>query len=168
MIINEEIEKLKLEREKKIKEQEELKLKNDTLNQFKDYFVEKMKNDENDKTKEDKIEFVFIFLMEKLNLVIKEQNKDEKMKKIFEINFIKFESQLMLKAISQSIKLNLYDMQFSQFLSDNKDYEKILYSKNFDIDNKEENTKSLISIEFEHNIKFLISPFKIKLHFGKQ
>ena len=165
---NEEIEKLKLEREKKIKEQEELKLKNDTLNQFKDYFVEKMKNDENDKTKEDKIEFVFIFLMEKLNLVIKEQNKDEKMKKIFEINFIKFESQLMLKAISQSIKLNLYDMQFSQFLSDNKDYEKILYSKNFDIDKKEENTKSLISIEFEHNIKFPISPFKIKLHFGKQ
>ena len=91
---NDEIEKLKLEREKKIKEQDELKLKNNTLNQFKDYFTGMLKNDESVKSKEDKTEFMFIFLMEKLNLVIKEQNKERKTKKIFEINFIKFESQL--------------------------------------------------------------------------
>ena len=164
---NDEIEKLKLEREKKIKEQDELKLKNNTLNQFKDYFTGMLKNDESVKSKEDKTEFMFIFLMEKLNLVIKEQNKERKTKKIFEINFIKFESQLIIKTISQSIKFNLNDMQFSQYLSENKNYETILYSKNIDFDKKDE-IISLISIEFEHNTKFPISPFKIKLHFGKQ
>ena len=164
---NDEIEKLKIEREKKIKEQNELKLKNNTLNQFKDYFAGMLKSDENDKSKEDKTEFMFIFLMEKLNLVIKEQNKEKKTKKIFEINFMKFETQLIIKSISQSIRLNLNDMQFNQYLSENKNYETILYSKNIDIDKKDE-LISLISIEFEHNTKLPISPFKIKLHFGKQ
>ena len=126
-----------------------------------------LKNDESNKSKEDKAEFIFVFLMEKLNLVIKEQTKDKYMKKIFEINFIKFESQIIVKTISQSIKLKLNDMQFSQFLSENKNYEKILYSKSMNIDKKDE-VSSLISIEFEHNTKFPISPFKITLHFGKQ
>ena len=86
-----EIDKLKLEREKKIKEQKELREKNSTMNQFKDYITGILKIGEGDKLKEDKIEFLFMFLMETLNLVIKEEKKGEKMRKIFEINFIQFE-----------------------------------------------------------------------------
>ena len=61
---NNEIEKLKLERDKKIKEQKELKEKNSTMNQFKDYVTGMLKGGDGDKLKEDKIEFVFMFLME--------------------------------------------------------------------------------------------------------
>ena len=162
-----EIDKLKLEREKKLKEQKEIQLKNSTLNKFKDYVSGMFQNSDGDKSKEDKIEFFFNFLMENLNLIIKEEEKGEKMKKIFEINFIKFETLLIIKTISQYIRLTLKDMKFSQFLSDNKNYEKILYSENINANQKGDEL-SLISVEFEHNIKFLISPFKFKILFGKQ
>ena len=163
-----EIDKLKLEREKKIKEQKELREKNSTMNQFKDYITGILKIGEGDKLKEDKIEFLFMFLMEKLNLVIKEEKKGEKMRKIFEINFIQFETQAVIKTISQFIKVSLKDMKFSQFLSENKNYETILYSQNISEKQKENDEISLILMEFEHNLKFPISPFKFKLHFGKQ
>ena len=163
---NEEIDKLKSEREKKVKEQKEIQLKNSTLNQFKDYISEKVSSDQTDKSKEDKEEFIFSFIMDKLNLIIKEEKKDV-MKKIFEINLIEFEAKSIVKTLSQFIKLTLKDMEFIQFLSPNKNYEKILYSENMkNEENKEES--SLILIEFVHNVKFPISPFKFTLHFGKQ
>ena len=163
---NEEIDKLKLEREKKIKEQKELQIKNSTLNQFQEYVSGIIQNIEGDKTKEDKEEFSFEFIMEKLNLIIKEE-KNTEMNEIFEINFIKFKSELILKSFTQSIRLTLKDMKINQFLSENKNYETILYSEEIDSEKNEEEN-SLILIEFEHNIKLEISPFKFKLHFGKQ
>ena len=162
-----EIDKLKIEREKKLKEQKEIQLKNSTLNKFKDYVSGMFQNSDGDKSKEDKIEFFFNFLMENLNLIIKEEEKGEKMKKIFEINFIKFETLLIIKTISQYIRLTLKDMKFSQFLSENKNYEKILYSENINSKQKCEDI-SLISVDFEHNIKLPISPFKFRVLFGKQ
>ena len=170
---SEEIDKLKAEREKKIKEQKELKIKNSTMNRFKGYLTGIMNNTDGDKSKEDKIIFVFMFIMNELDFVIKEEKKDEKnekkMNKIFEINFIKFETQVIIKTISQFIKLSLYDMKFAQYLSKNQNYEKILFSQK--ISNEEQDPSqdiSLILIEFEHNMKFPISPFKFKLNFGKQ
>ena len=163
-----EIEKLKKEREKKVKEQEELREKNSTMNQFKDYISGILKAEAEDKLKEDKIEFAFSLVMDKLNLIIKEEKKEEKMKKIFEIDFIKFKTEIILKTISQFIKLSLNDMKFSQFLSENKDYETILYSQYISEEKKEKEEASLILIQFEHNLKFPISPFKFKLLFEKQ
>ena len=167
---NAEIDKLKLEREKKIKEQKELQEKNSTMNKFNDLVSSMLQIGEGDNAKEDKIEFVFIFLMEKLNLVIKEEKEDKNMKKIFEINFFNFETQIILRTISQFIKVSLKDMKFSQFLSKNKNYETILYSENLIQKEKEKEKEeaSLILIEFEHNLKLEISPFKFKLNFGKQ
>ena len=164
-----EIDKLKLERDKKIKEQKELQEKNSTMNQFKDFVSSMLKGGgEGDKSKEEKTQFVFMLMMEQLNLIIKEEKKDEKMKKIFEINLIKFEAQIIIKTISQFIKLSLNDMKFSQFLSANKNYEMILYSQNILEEKKDDRDVSLISVIFEHNLKFPISPFKFRLLFGKQ
>ena len=98
---NNEIDKLKLEREKKIKEQKELREKNSTLNIFKDYSSGMLKADGSDNQKEEKTEFIFTFIMAQLNLIIKEEKKEEEMKKIFEINFIKFETLLTIKTLSQ-------------------------------------------------------------------
>ena len=165
---NEEINKLKAERDKKIKEQKELQLKNSTLNQFKNYISGMLQNDKGEQSKEDKEEFKLVFLMEKLNLIIKEENKSsKKIKNIFEINFIRFKSECVIKTASQFIKVTLNDIKLNQFLTENKNYETILYSENINTeqDNKE---ISLILIEFEHNIKLPISPFSLRLHFDKQ
>ena len=55
---NNEIDKLKLEREKKIKEQKELREKNSTLNLFRDYSSGILKADGSDNQKEEKTEFI--------------------------------------------------------------------------------------------------------------
>ena len=166
---NPEVERLKTEREKKVQEQKELQLKSSTLNQFKSFVTGMLQNNEGDALKENKVEFLFKFIMGKLILIIKEEKKKEGMKKIFEINFIRFETDLIIKTISQYIMVRLQDMKFIQYLSKNKNYETILFSEN-SIDGKvaAEEDISLILIEFEHNITLKKSPFSFKLNFGKQ
>ena len=172
---NTDIAKLKVERELKMEEQKKLRLQNSTLNQFKNYISGIFENkDEGKKDKEDKMQFIFKIIMKELILIIKEE-KENKINDIFEIKFDLFKCEVLIKELSQFIKVSLKDMEFQQYISKNEQFQKILYSKN----KKEElNTlnniiadnddKSLILIEFEHNFKLPVSPFKFKLHFGKQ
>ena len=109
------------------------------------------------------------FIIGQLTLIIKEEKKDQKMKKIFEIDFYKFETTVALLTISELIQVSLKDMKISQFIEKNKNYETILFSENY-IDSKKNKGEdiSLILFSFEHNIKLEKSPFSLNLNFGKQ
>ena len=166
-----EIAKLKADRDLKIEEQKQLHAQHSTYSQFKSYLSGMFDNNDESKNKEERIQFKFKFIMKELILIIKEEKAIE-IKKVFEIKFDLFECETLIKSLSQYIKLSLRDMEFRQFISKNKEYQKILFSKNKNdnylnniINNNEIN---LILIEFENNISFPISPFKFKLHFGKQ
>ena len=170
------IEKLKIERELKIKEQKKIQEKNSTLNQFKDYVEGIFKNsDDNKKNKiEDRVQFYFKFIMKELILKIKEEKINE-IKEVFDIKFDLLQCQAIIKTVTQFINLSLKDMELKQYLSNNKDYQKILFSKNKQ-DNlnvlsdiiKNDKEINLLSIEFENNYLLPISPFKLKFHLGKQ
>ena len=167
---SEDIAKLRVEREKKIKERKKIEEQNSTYNQFKNYLSGIFNNKDNEsKNKEDREQFVFKFIMNELILAIKEERITE-IKKVFEIKFDLFECEAFIKTISQYIKLSLNDMEIKQYISKNKEYQKILYSKNKnDNPNNANNDKiRLLLIEFENNISYNISPFNFKLHFGKQ
>ena len=172
-----ELKRLKEERELKIEEQNKIKEKNSTMNKFKNYVEDIfLNNDEIKNNKEDKIKFIFKFIMKEFILIIKEEKKKVN-KEIFQMKYDLFQCEVLIKTISQYIKLSLRNMEFYQYISDNKEYQKILYSKikNDNINNNQnniinnnENEVFLILMEFEHNKLFPISPFKFKLHFDRQ
>ena len=172
-----EIAKLKKERELKIEEQKKIQSQKSTLNQFKNYVAGIFSNkNEKEKNKEDKTQFIFKFKLDEFVLIINEE-KVKETKKLFELNFYLFQCDILIKTISQFIQLSLRDMEILQYISNNKNYKKILYSKNKENENNfnllnniinNENEKSLLFIEFEHNLLIPVSPFRFKLHFGKQ
>ena len=109
--------------------------------------------------------------MKEFIFIIKEE-KVKEIKEIFEIKFDLFQCQILIKSLSQFIKLSLRDIELKQHISNNKEDKNILFSKNKNenninniINNCEEN---LLLIEFENNYLLPISPFKFKLHFGRQ
>ena len=170
------IEKLKSEREKKIQEQKKIQEKNSTMNQFKNYFEDIFKKAENQNLEEDNTQLIFKFIMNEFVLSIKEDKKNE-IKELFVMNFELFECEILMKSISQYIKFSLKDMTIKQYLSLNPEYQNILFSKPKKENNEvqdnniniiKEQNNNLLLIEFEHNNLFPISPFKFKLHFGKQ
>ena len=167
-----EIAKLKIEREQKIEEQKKIQEKNSTMNQFKNYITGILNNNDDKPIKEDKPQFIFKFIMKEFILIIKEE-KNNVSKKVFEMKYDLLQCEAIIKTISQYIRLSLRNMEFAQYISNNKEYKKILYTK-LKIDNDNKNSKyndnevSLILIEFEHNFLLPISPFKFKLHFDKQ
>ena len=167
---NVDIEKLKKEREKKIEEQKKIQEKNSTMNQFKTYVEGIFKNKDNKNSDEDNALFIFHFTMKEFVLRVKEDKIDGIME-MFEMKYDLFQCNIVVKNMSQIIKLSLRDMTFTQNLSENPEFKKILYSKpkieneNIINDNK---VNFLLDIEFEHNILLPISPFNFKLHFGKQ
>ena len=80
-----------------------------------------------------------------------------------------FICEILIQSLSQYIKLSLRDMEFTQYISNNKEYKKILFSKiAIGNDNKNKKDISLFLIDFEHNFELPISPFRFKLHFEKQ
>ena len=165
------LEKLRKERESKIEAQKKIKEKKSKLNEFKNYIM-KIFEDEDDKDKkEGRIQFIFKFIMKEFNLIIKEVKKKDR-NKIFEMKFDLFQCTILIKSLSQYIKLSLRNIEFMQYLSDNEEFKKILYSKNkeeeVNIINDNDQDISLLFLEFEHNLSFPISPFKLKVHFGKQ
>jgi len=108
--------------------------------------------------------------MKELVLRVKEDKIDE-IVEMFEMKYDLFQCNILIKTMSQFIKLSLRDMTFTQNLSENPEYKKILYSKpkneNGNIIN-DNIANYLLDIEFEHNILLPISPFKFKVHFDKQ
>ena len=109
------------------------------------------------------------FIIGQLTLIIQEEKIDQKMRKIFEIDFIKFETTLALLTISKIIQVSLNDMKISQYIGKNKNYETILFSEDYIIGKKKRGEDiSLILFRFEHNIKLEKSPFSLNLNFGKQ
>ena len=162
------INKLNNEKELKLAEQIKIKERNSTLNQFKNYISGIFNNNDKDK-KEDRLQFIFKFIMKELVLIMNEDKKND-LTKVFEMRYDLFKCEILIKVISQYIKLSLRDMEFKQYLSENLEYQKILYSKN-----KKENDNNIINeeisllfIEFEHNLLFPISPFKFRVTFDKQ
>ena len=176
-----EIKKLKEDKQKKKEEQKQIQLKNSTLNKFKE-FVSGMFDNKSDeeKKKEDKTQFIFKFIMKEFILIIKEEKrKEQEINKIFELKFDLLEVDILIKTLSQFIQLSLRDMEIIQYLSNNKNYKKILFSKNKNNDNNlnvlnniinddKQKEQSLILIEFVNDLLLPVSPFKFKLHFGKQ
>ena len=61
-------------------------------------------------------------------LIVKEDKKKE-IKKVFEMKYDWFTFEVSIKALIQCIELSLRDMVFTQYLSNSKEYGKILYSK---------------------------------------
>ena len=110
--------------------------------------------------------------MKELILIINE-DKSNNIKKVFEMRYDLLQCEVFIKLISQYIKISLRDMEFNQYLSDNNEYQRILYSrikKDNDNNNNIINDKemSLLLVEFEYNMLLPVSPFRFKVHFDKQ
>jgi len=91
------------------------------MNQFKNYVKGIFKNKENKNSNEDNTLFILHFTMKELVLRVKEDKIDE-IKEMLEIKYDLFQYNILIKSMSQFIKLNLRDMTFTQNLSANPEF----------------------------------------------
>ena len=151
---DDDIKKLKEEREKILKEEEEKASKESLYNQI--INIQKT-NSDLQKIEKDFLIFHFKFSLIQTILIVYEEINKPLIN--FEIN--NFITEVKINSKSQIVSLILGAISISQYCSKNPKYKKILYSES-----KEE--KNILSIVFENNPQFEKSDFKLEIKNDKQ
>ena len=158
------IKKLKEEREKILEIEKEKSNKESLINQLLN--IEK-KNNENNNNNNEENDYKLLnlkFKMKKLILNIEEFNK----KNLMELNITNFIVELKINLISKYFYFCLENINLKQYCTKNINYQNAIYTKNNNENEENNNNNNIINIIFEINPKFEKSDYKLIIKGDKQ
>ena len=156
------IKKLKEEREKILKIEKEKSNKDSLINQLLNIEKKNVENINNKNEENDYKLFNLKFNMKKLILNVEEINK----KNLMELNVTNFVIESKINLISKYFYFCLEDFNLKQYCTKNINYQNAIYTKNNNENNN--NNNNIINIIFEINPKFEKSDYKLIIKGEKQ